>query len=71
MKDEQWFTIEGAFPRKPEEFPCWDAWNDIQRSLVSVMYGGSLPCIKLRGTALASCGDGMRPVSFKIERIDE
>jgi len=71
LTEGQTFVIEGALPKKPDDFPCGDAWCDIQRNLASVMYGGDLPWVKQRGTAFASCCDGMRPVSFKIERIDE
>jgi len=71
MKDGQEFIVEGIFPRRPEDFDCQGAWNDIQRNLASVMYGGNLPWIKQSGTVVASCSDGLRPVSFRIERIDE
>jgi len=71
LREGQVFVIEGSLPRKPDDFPCGDAWCDIQRNLASVMYGGDLPWVKQRGTAFASCCDGMRPVSFKIERIEE
>jgi uncharacterized repeat protein (TIGR04076 family) len=70
MREGQTFVIDGVLPKMPDDFPCGDAWCDIQRNLASVMYGGNLPWVKQRGTAFASCCDGMRPVSFKIERID-
>jgi len=71
MREGQTFVIDGVLPKKPDDFPCGDAWCDIQRNLASVMYGGNLPWVKQRGTAFASCCDGMRPVSFKIERIED
>jgi uncharacterized repeat protein (TIGR04076 family) len=71
MKDGQEFVMDGIFPRRPEGFHCQGAWNDIQRNLASVMYGGDLPWYKQPGTVVASCSDGLRPVSFRIERIDD
>lgn len=71
MRDGQEFILDGVFPRRPEDFDCQGAWNDIQRNLASVFYGGDLPWIAQRGTVVASCTDGLRPVSFKIERIEE
>ena len=71
MKEGQTFVIDGIFPRKPDSFGCEGAWNDVQRSLASIMYGGNLPWYKQTGTVVASCSDGLRPVSFRIERIEE
>ncbi len=71
MKDGQTFVIEGFFPEKPDDFHCEGAWSDIQRKLMTVMYGGDLPWVKQPGTAVASCTDGLRPVSFKIERLED
>jgi len=36
-----------------------------------VMYGGDLPWIRQPGTVVASCSDGLRPVSFLIERVED
>ena len=71
MKEGQTFIMEGVFARRPEDFSCQGAWNDIQRNLASIMYGGDLPWYKQTGTVVASCSDGLRPVSFRIERIAE
>lgn len=71
MQDGQEFILDGIFPRRPEGFECQGAWNDIQRNLASVMYGGNLEWIVQPGTVVASCSDGLRPVSFRIERIDD
>ncbi|MBE0635403.1 TIGR04076 family protein [Candidatus Bipolaricaulota bacterium] len=69
MQEGDTFFVEGPYPARPDAFRCHDAWIDIQRSLAAVMYGGNLPWIKQAGTTVASCSDGMRPVSFKIERV--
>jgi len=71
MQEGMEFVIDGVFARRPENFNCQGAWNDIQRNLASVMYGGNLPWIRQPGTVVASCSDGLRPVSFRIERIDD
>ena len=67
-KDGQEFVIE-SFPLKPEGFCDW-AWADIHRDVVAVMFGGSYPWIKPSGTAITCCTDGLRPVIFKVERIE-
>jgi len=71
MQDGQEFIMDGLFARRPETFNCQGAWNDIQRNLASVMYGGDLPWIRQPGTVVASCSDGLRPVSFLIERVED
>lgn len=54
---------------KPENFCSW-AWADIHRDLMIMRFGGNLPWMKHPGTHIACCTDGLRPVVFKIERID-
>ena len=66
-EDGQEFVIED-FPLKPEGFCDW-AWADIQRDVVTVMFGGGYPWIRQPGTAITCCTDGLRPVVFKVERI--
>ena len=67
-EDEQEIIIED-FPLKPEGFCDW-AWADIQRDVVTVMFGGSYPWIREPGTAITCCTDGLRPVIFKVEKIE-
>jgi uncharacterized repeat protein (TIGR04076 family) len=67
-QDGQEFIIEG-FPLQPEGFCDW-AWADIHRDVVAIMFGGSYPWIKQPGTTLTCCTDGLRPVIFKVERIE-
>jgi len=66
--DGQEFIIE-SFPLKPEGFCDW-AWADIHRDVVAVMFGGSYSWINQSGTAITCCTDGLRPVIFKVERIE-
>ena len=66
----QEFVIE-TWPNKPTDFPCDWAWSDIQRDVAMVMFGGNPPWMAEKGTALTCCSDGLRPVSFLVERIEE
>jgi uncharacterized repeat protein (TIGR04076 family) len=66
--DGQEFLIEG-FPEKPEGFCDW-AWTDIHRDVVALMIGGNFPWMRQPGTAVTCCTDGLRPVIFKVERIE-
>lgn len=66
--DGQEFIIE-SFPLKPDGFCDW-AWADIHRDVVAVMFGGSYSWINQPGTAITCCTDGLRPVIFKVERIE-
>jgi uncharacterized repeat protein (TIGR04076 family) len=36
-----------------------------------ILLGADLPWPKTPGTAIACCTDGLRPVTLKIERIEE
>lgn len=70
FEDGQEFVIDG-FPGMPENFPCDWAWSDIQRDVAMIMFGGNPPWMKEPGIAVACCSDGLRPVSFLIERIED
>jgi uncharacterized repeat protein (TIGR04076 family) len=52
----------------PEGF-CGSAWNAIYPSINTLYYGGDFSYFEEKGTTIACCPDGMRPVIFKIERI--
>ena len=69
LEDGQEFTVES--PGVPPEGFCAWAWSNIHKEIVAVMSGGDFtPWVKQRGTAIACCTDGFRPVVFKIERIE-
>lgn len=55
---------------KPEGFCSW-AWADIQREVAWVGLGGVQPNYKHPGTAITCCTDGLKPVVFRVERIEE
>ena len=61
--------IVGEHGDCPKGFCSW-AFADIQRDIIHLRYGGSYEWIKDKGTAVSCCTDGLRPVFFKLERID-
>jgi uncharacterized repeat protein (TIGR04076 family) len=54
----------------PEGFCSW-AFADIQRDIVHLQFGGNFPWMQQKGTVLSCCTDGVRPVIFKLERIED
>ena len=68
FSDGQEYVIEHPFSM-PEDFCPW-AWADIRKDILTVATGGNLPWIKQRGTVLAGCTDWLRPVIFRVERMD-
>jgi len=66
------FLVNGTpGPQKPDDFPCDWAWVDLQRALTTILLGGDAPWINRPGSTVACCSDGLRPVSFLIERVGE
>ena len=62
----QSFEVEGPFPSKPEGFCDW-AWGDIHKVVALTMMGAN----PTPGTEFTCCSDGLRPVTFRIQRIEE
>ena len=60
------FVVKGL--EKPKGFCSW-AWADLWPHLVTLTMDGNFYWMKQKGTAVVSCSDGMRPVIFKLERI--
>ncbi|MFC1984667.1 TIGR04076 family protein [Chloroflexota bacterium] len=54
----------------PPGFCPW-ALNDIYKDILHLLLGGDFPWIKEKGTTLSCCTDGIRPVIFKLERIED
>ncbi len=54
----------------PPDFCNW-AYADIQRDIFHTLYGGYYPWMKEKGVAISCCTDGLRPVVFKLERIED
>lgn len=68
FEDGQVFVMENR--NMPEGFCSW-AWADLHRDIVSVFQGASFPWIKQKNSIISCCTDGLRPVTFKIEMIDD
>ncbi|MBE2190315.1 MAG: TIGR04076 family protein [Candidatus Kapabacteria bacterium] len=72
FEDGQVFIVENMV-RPPEDFCAW-AWIDLQRSIQTLLRGGNFSdtgWMKKDNVLIACCSDGIRPVVFKIERMDE
>ncbi|MCX6098633.1 MAG: TIGR04076 family protein [Candidatus Bipolaricaulota bacterium] len=68
-KDGQQFEVEG-FPAKPVDFPCDCAWTDIQRDVAALVRRQSP--VEGRSRHVPSVrSDGIRPVSFLVERVED
>jgi uncharacterized repeat protein (TIGR04076 family) len=72
--DGQEFILEqGDFFHLMDGKFCSEAWDAISRYVYTALQGGSI----MRGwtkdekVMISCCNDGVRPVIFKIERIDE
>jgi len=71
MVEGQVFVANGW--QKPEGF-CDSAWESISPFVMTLSYGGEdiySGWMKNKKSALISCNDGFRPVSFLIEALDE
>ena len=64
----QSFDVE--WPAKPKEFPCDWAWADIQRTVAMIGFGANAPWVNRPGTTVICCNDGLRPVTFVVERVE-
>jgi uncharacterized repeat protein (TIGR04076 family) len=61
LEEGQVFIVDNRWD-PPEGFCLW-AWSDLRPSIHSLFAGHPLPMI-------ACCTDGLRPVTFKLERIE-
>jgi len=65
----QEFIIEPG--KKPEKFCDW-AWNDLQKTYMTMRQGGSFPgWMKDPDTMISCCTDGIRPVVFELKRLSD
>ena len=73
LKEGQEFTTTYE---KPNGFCDW-AWNDIHPYVSAMLAGGNFAegmykgWMKDKNTVIACCTDGLRPVVFRIEKIEE
>ena len=71
MKEGQVFIANGW--EKPKEM-CDSAWESISPFVMTLSHGGSNlynGWMKNEKSAMRSCNDGFRPVSFLIETMEE
>ncbi len=64
----QEFVVEDL--AMPHGFCPW-AWADIQRDIIHLALNGDFFWMKKKGTMVSCCTDGLRPVIFEIERIED
>ncbi len=71
MSEGMVFTANGW--RKPENF-CNSAWDSISPFVMTLSHGGGDfydGWMKNKRSAMISCNDGFRPVSFLLEALEE
>ena len=71
MKEGQVFITDGC--KKPKGM-CDSAWETLSPFVMTLAHGGEDiydGWMKNKRSAMISCNDGFRPVSFYIEVIDE
>ena len=67
----QEFVVDESFGC-PENFPCSGAWNSMSLGMEMLMLGLNYPnWMKDEKTLIQCCTDGIRPVVFKLERIED
>ena len=71
MREGQVFIADGW--QRPEGF-CLSAWDSLSPFVMALAHGGEDfydGWMKNKRSAMLSCNDGFRPVSFLIETLDE
>lgn len=68
VEDNQEFIAENPF-EKPDGLCAW-AWADIRPFILTVAAGGTFKFMRDKNSALAMCTDPLRPVVFKITKVD-
>jgi len=68
LEEGEEFIVENHLFR-PEGF-CGRAWHDLYTTLMIYYYGGDIEYPQ-PGVTYQPCGDGLKPVVFRIERMQE
>lgn len=68
FEEGQEFVVE-LNGQKPEGFCIW-AWNDLFKDISILHFGGNFPWAE-EGKMITCCTDGIRPVSFLLERVNQ
>ena len=69
VKEGQEYIVDDELTM-PEGFCKW-AWIDIYRDVAILTMGGTFAGGDLTGTKYSCCSDGIKPVVFHLERIEE
>lgn len=69
VEGEEFIVDSAAVPEELVARCAW-AWADIRKDIMTIAMGADIPGIKQPGTAIAGCTDWLRPVIFKVERIE-
>ncbi|UCC19372.1 MAG: TIGR04076 family protein [Promethearchaeota archaeon] len=69
VQEGQEFIVEDEL-KMPEGFWRW-AWVDIYRDVAILTMKGNFGEGELTGLKYSACSDGLKPVVFKLERIEE
>lgn len=69
VEDGQTYIVTNPY-EMPEGICAW-AWADIRHFILAVATGSTSEFMKDEYTTLATCTDPLRPVVFKIERMDQ
>ncbi len=56
--------------RMPEGF-CYWAWHDLWPVVMTLRFGGKMTYCKQENVMYSACSDGLSPVVFRVERIDD
>lgn len=67
FEEGQEFIVEETGD-KPDGFCAW-AWHDIYKDMSVLKFGGNFPWVE-EGEMVTCCTDGLRPVSFKMKRLE-
>ena len=69
IQEGQEFIVENELTM-PEGFCRW-AWVDIYRDIAILTMKGNFAEEELAGIKYSACSDGLKPVVFKLERLEE
>ena len=64
--------IVAYLAERPNEFKCDWAWHDIHKIIMILMTNGNFGTwMKNKHNFITCCTDGIKPVVFKVERLQE
>lgn len=70
FKDGQEIIVKTIYADPPEDFKCSWGWNDLFKDISVLSCGGDFMHTEPKIT-YTTCRDGMKPVIFKLERIED